>query len=81
MYTLGQFAGLVYYWEERFYTPPPLGSDFRDCKCARIETTTSIHHPIWVVVVVYCIGLPNYTMPVLHALRFAMRRVDLSRAR
>ena len=33
-------------WEERFYTPsPPPGSDFRDCKCARIETTASIHHP------------------------------------
>ena len=30
-------------WEERFYTPPPPGSSFCDCKCARIETTT----PIW----------------------------------
>ena len=23
---------------ERFYTPPPPGSNFRDCKCVRIET-------------------------------------------
>ena len=30
-------------WEERFYTPPPPGGDFRDCKCARIETKASIH--------------------------------------
>ena len=45
--------------EERFYTPPPPGSDFRDCSCARIETKTSIHHPLWVVVV-YRIALPIY---------------------
>ena len=32
-------------WEERFHTPPPPGSDFRDCTCARTETKTSIHPP------------------------------------
>ena len=32
-------------WEEGFYTPPPPGSNFWDCKCARIETRASIHHP------------------------------------
>ena len=47
-----------YVWEERFYTPPPPGNNLRDCKCARIETKVSIHHPLWVVVV-YRIGLPN----------------------
>ena len=36
--------------EERFYAPPPPGNNFWDCKCARIETTASIHHPLWVVV-------------------------------
>ena len=25
-------------WAERFYTPPPPGSNFRACQCARIET-------------------------------------------
>ena len=45
-------------WEDRFYTPPPPGSDFWDCKCARMETTTSAHHPLWVVVV-YRIGFAN----------------------
>ena len=50
------------YREEGLYTPPPPGNHFRDCKCAGIETTTSIHHPLWVVVVVvvvYRFGLPN----------------------
>ena len=48
-------------WEERFYTPPPPGSNFRDCKGARVEAKASIHHPLWmvVVVVVYYIALPN----------------------
>ena len=32
-------------WEERFYIPPPPGSNFRDYKCARIETKASVHHP------------------------------------
>ena len=50
----------MYYWEERFYTPPPPGSNFRDCKCDRSKTKASIHHPLWVVVVVYIIALPNY---------------------
>ena len=47
-------------WEERFYyTPPPPGNHLRDCNCARIETKASIHHPLWVVVVVvYKIVLP-----------------------
>ena len=46
--------------EERFYTPPP-GCGFWDCDCTMIETKASIHHPLWVVmvVVVYRIGLPN----------------------
>ena len=39
------------YWEERFQTPPPPGSNFGDYKCARIETKASIHHPLWAVVV------------------------------
>ena len=42
----------VHLWEERFYIPSPPGSDFRDCKCARIETRNYIDHPLWVVVVV-----------------------------
>ena len=54
-------------WEERVYTPLPPGNNFWDCKCARIETKASVHHPIWVVVVVgvvvgvvvYKIVLPN----------------------
>ena len=46
-------------WEDRFYTPPPPGRDFWDSKCARIETNTFIHHPLWVVVVVYKIVLPT----------------------
>ena len=48
---------------ERFCSPPPPGSNFRDCKCARIETTTSIRHPLWavVVVVMYKIALPTTT--------------------
>ena len=52
----------VHYWEEKLYTPPPPGSDSRHRDCTRIETTTSIHHPLWVVVVVvvYGFGLPNY---------------------
>ena len=41
------------YW---FYTPPPPGSNFRDCKCARIEPTASVHHPLWVV---HRISLPK----------------------
>ena len=35
-----------------------------DCECARIEVKGSMHHPLWVVVVVgvvYRIGLPSYT--------------------
>ena len=31
---------------DRFYTPPPPGSNLRDCKCARIETKASIHNPL-----------------------------------
>ena len=46
-------------WEERFYTPPPPGNHFRDCKCARIETEASIHHPLLAVVLVYRIDLPK----------------------
>ena len=49
-------------WEERFCTPPPPGGNFGDRECARIETKASIHHPLWVVVVVvvvYRIDLPN----------------------
>ena len=46
-------------WEERFYARPPPGSNFRDCKCARIETKASIHHPLWVVMVVYKIVIHN----------------------
>ena len=46
------------YWEERFYTLPPPGSNLRDCKCARIEITTSIRHPLWVLVV-HKIALPD----------------------
>ena len=49
------------YWEERFYTPPPPGSNFRDCKCDRFKTKASIHHPLWVVVV-YIIALPIYVV-------------------
>ena len=45
-------------WEERFHAPPPPGSNFRDCKCARIEAKASVHHPLWVVVV-YEIDLPK----------------------
>ena len=46
--------------KERFYTPPPPGSNFRDCKRVGIETKAYIHHPLWVVVVVVRrIGLPN----------------------
>ena len=50
-------------WEERFYIPPPPGSDFGDCDCTRIDTKASIYHPLWVVVVVYRIGLPNINNP------------------
>ena len=46
-------------WEEIFYTPPPPGSSSWDCKCARTATKASIHHPLWVGVVVCRIGLPN----------------------
>ena len=35
-------------WKERFHTQPPPGSNFSDCKCARIETKAYIHHPLWV---------------------------------
>ena len=45
-------------WEGTVYTPPPPGSDFRDCDCARIETKASIHHPLWLVVVSR-IGFPK----------------------
>ena len=51
-------------WEERFYTPPPPGNHFRDCKRARIKTEASVHHSLWVVVVVvvvYKIALPSAT--------------------
>ena len=51
--------------KERFYTPPPPGSCFRDCDCTIIETKASIHHLLWVMVlvvvvavVVYRFGLP-----------------------
>ena len=47
---------------KRFSTPPPPGSNFKDCQCARIETKASIHHPLWVVVVVYRIGNPINTL-------------------
>ena len=40
-----------------YYTPPPPGSDFTDCKCARIETKASIHYPLWVVVVVVVVAV------------------------
>ena len=41
-----------------FYTPPPPGSDFRDCEGICIETEASIHHTLWVVVV-YKVDLPT----------------------
>ena len=49
----------TYNWEEIFYTPSPLGINFKDCECVRIDTTTSIHHLHWVVVVVYKMVIPN----------------------
>ena len=39
-------------WEERFCTPSPPGSDFWDCDCTGIETKASVHHPLWVMLVV-----------------------------
>ena len=52
-------------WEDRFYTPSPPGSDSWDCDCARIEAKVSVHHHLWVVVVVvvYRIGLPTPAIP------------------
>ena len=53
-------------WENDFHAPPAPGSDFRDCNCARIETSSFYTPPLWVVVVVvyrfgYRFGLPNMT--------------------
>ena len=45
------YAG-YFEWRERFYTPPPPGSDFQGCDCTRTETQASLHHPLWVLVVV-----------------------------
>ena len=54
-------------WEERFYTPPPPGSHFRDCDCARIEAKVVYTPPPpgggraqnlsseWSSILVYCI--------------------------
>ena len=59
-YPKGKLVRSLALWEERFYKPPPHGSNFRDCECARTETKASIHHPLWVVVVVvYKIALPT----------------------
>ena len=36
---------LVQWWEDRFYTPPPPGSNFKDCKPIGIETKASYTPP------------------------------------
>ena len=53
-------------WEERFYTPPPPGSDFWDCDC-----------PLWVMVV-YGIGLPRSTST---AKAYSMRKIRKGQTR
>ena len=53
-------AWYILQWDVIFYTPPPPGSDCRDCDCTRIETKATIPHLLWVVVVVvYRIGPPT----------------------
>ena len=49
-------------WEERFYTPPPPGNEFRDCDCARIETKASIHHPLGVVLRVVVVVVYRFSL-------------------
>ena len=58
------------WWEERFYTPPPPGSGFSDCDCARIETKASIHPPLWVVVVVLLLLVLVVVLVVVYRIGF-----------